>query len=206
MAVASPARTTRSAYTSVTSLALLGTVFVVFIVVVFLSAERQVATRRETGEMENSVASVVGSRREELEVWIPTQAPRENATHQDEDHDQDDHYDDERKQRGGEILLEKDGVMHLRGVGMQKRERRFPVLIHVPKTGGTAIENAFKANYRFLVGRFAFVPAITEASKRVESDKGWEEGVYTTKSRDNVNCAAWHRPPRDFVPVRKHIR
>ena len=177
--------------TSVTSLALLGVMFVVFIVVVFLSAEREAATKRGSEEMENLAGNVVGSRREEVEARVRTPAVRDEI----ED-------GEEEKKQGGEMLLQKAGVIHLRGLGMEKRERRFPVLIHVPKTGGTTIENAFKANYRFLVGRFAFVPAITEASERVDSDKGWEEGVYKTKSREKVNCAAWHRPPTDFVPVR----
>ena len=140
---------------SVTSLALFGTVFVVFIVVVFLSAERQNATRRGSEETENSAPNVVSSRREEVEVGVriraPTMTVRDEETEEDEDW----------KEKEGEKLLQKDGVMHLRGSGMLKRERRFPVLIHVPKTGGTAIENAFKANYRFLVGRFACIDSFS---------------------------------------------
>ena len=79
-----------------------------------------------------------------------------------------------------------DGMMLRR----RSRQRRYPVFIHIPKTGGTAVENIMRAEYDVKVGRFAFKPP--------ENDKaGAWEGQYKTKG---VPCARWHKPPKTFVP------
>ena len=90
--------------------------------------------------------------------------------------------------------LQNNGMVHFseRDDPVRTRElrRAYPVFIHVPKTGGTAVENIMRKEYDVKVGRFAFKP--------LPDDKaGAEKGRYEIKA---VPCSPWHSPPKSFVP------
>ena len=71
---------------------------------------------------------------------------------------------------GSSIFVE--GMIRQGDAAAAPRRRRYPVFFHIPKTGGTAVENIMKAEYGVKVGRFAF-------------REGGEEGKYEV---DKMNC------------------
>ena len=71
---------------------------------------------------------------------------------------------------GSSIFVE--GMIRQGDADAAPRRRRYPVFFHIPKTGGTAVENIMKAEYGVKVGRFAF-------------REGGEEGKYEV---DKMNC------------------
>ena len=74
---------------------------------------------------------------------------------------------------------------------LANRKREYPVLIHSPKTGGTTVENAFKANYDIHVGMYAF------EGKGLGKNAA---GVYDHVPQQCARCVNWHMPPARFVP------
>ena len=73
------------------------------------------------------------------------------------------------------------------GLAIASPRRRYPILIHAPKTGGTTIENAFMSNYGIVVGMYAFQRRLPEATYPLLPPTCFG------------TCVDWHMPPASFV-------
>ena len=75
--------------------------------------------------------------------------------------------------------------------------RRYPVLIHVPKTDGAHIELGFWFSKKLAVGENMFSSSSPSSSPEVK-----KEPAYRTVAQSTPECPRWHLPPSDFVHVR----
>lgn len=91
-------------------------------------------------------------------------------------------------------LLSK-GIIHRQGqtsmaegdISIAGRKRKYPILIHAPKTGGTTLENALMSNYGIVVGMYAFQNKLPEATYPL------------LPPTCMGSCVDWHMPPSRFV-------